>query len=62
VLQSMGLKESDTTEGLNGTELNHVLGILVLGALAFRALKQEMPNSLRQKGYYKWRFELDLFN
>ena len=62
MLQSMGLKESDTTEELNRTELNHVLGILVLGALAFRALKQEMPNSFRQKGYYKWMFELDLFN
>ena len=50
------------TEQLNGTELNHVLETLVLGSFAFRALKQEMPNSLRQKGYYKWMFALDLSN
>ena len=35
------------------TELNHILRILVLSALAFRALKQKMPNSLRQKRYDK---------
>ena len=62
MLQFMGLKESGMTEQLKGTELNHVLETLVLGSFAFRALKQEMPNSLRQKGYYKWMFALDLSN